>query len=370
MRTAAGQLLCWNHAPPHPLSVHSESPDNHGFRVIRTLAGIIVLVLASAVPAAAQKTDSVTLTNGNAITCELKMLQKGRLKADTDDMGTLNVEWDNVVSVTSPAIFQVETSDGLRLIGSLTSTSIGTVNIVTTNDTLTVRLIDVVFLAPIGKGFLARLEGSFNVGADYTQSTGVGQFSVTADTTYRRPNFEFNASASTYVTKQRDADDSERDNFQASYLRPFSHHWFMLGQGRVDRNPDLGYEVRSGVAGGVGRDLIRSNRAMVQVGAGLSTSYEVTEEDSTQTLDAFFGARQSFFTYDSPKTEVSLEFAAYPGLSQWGRIRLEFEGVVSREIISDFTMGISLYDSYDNQPPSADARRNDFGFSFTAGWKF
>ena len=45
-----------------------------------------------AVPAWAQKTDVVTLVNGDTLTCEIKLLERGRLQVSTDHMGTVNIE--------------------------------------------------------------------------------------------------------------------------------------------------------------------------------------------------------------------------------------------------------------------------------------
>ena len=60
-----------------------------------TLAALVVL-LASTVFAQG-KTDVVTLVNGDRITCEVSKLERGRLELKTDDIGTIYIEWDNVV---------------------------------------------------------------------------------------------------------------------------------------------------------------------------------------------------------------------------------------------------------------------------------
>ncbi len=80
------------------------------------------------------------------------------------------------------------------------------------------------------------------------------------------------------------------------------------------------------------------------------------------------GSRSSRTTI--PKTNITLALDAYPGLSQWGRLRTEFNGSVKREIVHDFTLGFTIYDSYDNRPPTAEARKNDVGLSLTIGWTF
>jgi hypothetical protein len=146
-----------------------------------------------------------------------------------------------------------------------------------------------------------------------------------------------------------------------------------LVQGGFQRNPELGYDLRSTISAGIGRFLSRSNRAYFLVAGGLSASQELPvdgDAEAQEGLDVLLVAQQSYFTYDYPKTEVSTTFNAYPGLSNWGRVRLELDAKVKREIFPDFSVGVTLYDSYDNRPPAADARKNDVGVSLTIGWTF
>ena len=81
-----------------------------------SLFGMACLLLA---PQAvlAQKTDVVTLVNGDTLTCEIKLLDRGRLQVSTDHLGTVYIEWDKIVSVTATRLFRVETASGLRLLG-------------------------------------------------------------------------------------------------------------------------------------------------------------------------------------------------------------------------------------------------------------
>ena len=80
--------------------------------LIRGLA--CVLLLACLDQAIAAKSDVVTLINGNAVTGEIESLEFGVLKYSTDSMGTLTIDWEDIVSVTSDRHMQVELTDGRR----------------------------------------------------------------------------------------------------------------------------------------------------------------------------------------------------------------------------------------------------------------
>ena len=319
----------------------------------------------------AQKTDAVTLKNGNVITCEIKTLSRGRLTAKTDSLGTVNIEWTEVVMVVAKRDFQIETSNGVRTLGQMVSSAPDRVDIVTPAGSQSFALIDIVDVREIGAGFLKRLEGSLDLGLSYTQSSGVAQLNFNTKAMYRQPKFEINFSASSYFTRQPDVEDSARHVAGLDYIRPFSRQWAFLGAGGVESNKDLGYNLRSSGGGGVARYFVQSNRALVFATGGLVVSREYpVEGDSTQNLDALLGFQQSFFTYNYPKTEVTSKLNALPGLSQPGRIRLEFESTLKREIIPDFTIGFNIYDSFDNRPPGTETKKNDVGFSLTVGWSF
>ena len=77
-----------------------------------------VWLLTVALPATAQRTDVVIMTNGDTLTCELKELVRGRLRVSTDSMGTVMVEWEDVRQVTSSDRFEVKLDTGERFVGT------------------------------------------------------------------------------------------------------------------------------------------------------------------------------------------------------------------------------------------------------------
>src|SRR5690348_3335549 len=90
-----------------------------------TRRALIVITLALAfsrgvVVRGQGKTDVVTLANGDRITGEITKLERGRLEYKTDDIGTLYLEWDKLVSlVTATRLVEVELADGRTFLGTL-----------------------------------------------------------------------------------------------------------------------------------------------------------------------------------------------------------------------------------------------------------
>lgn len=332
-------------------------------------AGLLLALLAG--PAEAAKTDVVVLRNGDRLTCELKSLDRGRIEVKTDDMGTIAIEWDKVARVTAPRVFEVETSDGQRYVGALSAPEDGKLTVTGTSGAATLVAYQVVAIDPIGRSFFKRWDGSLDVGFSYVKSSGVTQFTLGTQALYRKPSFELTYELSAFFTRERDADDSERIASNIAYVKLLQRRWEASGLVFLERNPDLGFDARTGVAGLLSRRLVATNRARFAMGGGLAVSREAALDGSVAVnLDGVGVLGGSFFTYDSPKTDITYAVTAFPGLSQWGRIRLEPRINARRELWSDFTLSVTAYDSYDNRPPVEGVSTNDVGVTLSIGWTF
>jgi hypothetical protein len=60
----------------------------------------------------------------------------------------------------------------------------------------------------------------------------------------------------------------------------------------------------------------------------------------------------------------------YPSLNVEGRFRTDFSGSLKRELLKDFTVGFTYYDTYDNKPSGGGAPAHDYGGTVTVGWIF
>ena len=325
----------------------------------------------AAVADAVPKTDVVVLNNGDRITCEVKGLQRGLLTVATDNLGTVQIKWDRVASVETMRVFEAETVSGTRYYGALAPADAGQVAVVGATGQVRLDLISVVRLAPIEQGFWRRLDGSLSAGGSYTKSSGVGQVSTNSQFQAKRPVFEWRVDLESTTTVRESEPTSGRYTGQLTYTRLLKNRWVVPGFGQVESNPDLGYELRSTGGLGVGRNLIQTNRTLFQAAGGMSANREVpTGGESVTNIEALATMSYAFFTYDYPKTEVTLNTSAFSSLSDTGRVRVKITGSVARALLTnDFYTSISLFDDYDNRPPTAGAKSNDIGVTFSVGWK-
>lgn len=332
----------------------------------------VIASIAAAAPALARpKTDLIVLKSGDRFTGEIKGLDFGKLSLSTDSAGTISIEWADVAEVTSAYQYEVETRTGVLLLARLKPAGPARAEMVGVLPPTELDLTEIVRLSPIGQSFWQRIDGSLDLGFSYTQASGVAQLNSAFEMTLRRPSAETSASFNTFLTQQPDQPDSSRSTVQLAHawIRPGGWRIFALGQ--ADRNPELGYDLRAAGGGGAARDFVKTNRQRFSTGAGLSVNREFPVDAADLTnVEALLLAKYALFSYNFPKTNVDIMSTLLPSLSDTGRVRVELSAQLRRELWRDFTAAFSVYDSYDNRPPTEGAKKNDVALSLSLGWIF
>lgn len=340
-------------------------------RLLTLLIGALLFTSSSAF---AEKIAKVVLWNGDTITGEVKSLQQGKLKFKTDNAGTIYFEWEFINSVSSTNFFEVETQIGIHYYGMLApGPEAKTVTVIGPAESVVLEMARVVTIMPIKKTFWGRVDGSLNVGASFTSADNILQYSIESDATYRVRKFSAKLALSTIETRQDERDTTFKDSLDFTYTRYRKNRYFGSGMVGVDRSSELGIDFRAEVGGVYGRSFIQSARTRLSGAAGLVVSRErpIGEEPSGNVFSALIRGQYHFFLYNFPKTDIFVDLGLLPSISEWPRTRVEFNASLMREIISDFTVNFSIYDSYDSDPPGEAAVANhDFGVILSIGYTF
>jgi Protein of unknown function, DUF481 len=335
---------------------------------------VLAIAFAGSVNAWAQpRTDVVTLANGDRITGEIMELARGRLDLKTDDAGLVEIEWAKIARVQAVRQFEVMTSDGRRVLGSLSpATAPGFMVVVGRESSESLPIPEVTGIVPIGTSFWAKLDGSVDAGFSYTRSSGIAQTTLNSDTMYRRPDFAFQLMASATLTQASDgSQNDDRAALDGSYTRYRGARWFVVGGGRLETNESLGLVLRSQAGGGIGMRLVNTNRAQLRLGGGVVVNNEQgVDTKPTQNVEGVVTLTTSFYSYDRPKTDMEASLQYYPSLSDRGRRRLQFDSSLRRELWRDFFVAFNVFDSFDSRPPNADAAHNDVGAVASVGWSY
>jgi hypothetical protein len=336
----------------------------------RVFAAVFFLLVTA--PAFAARTDVVVLKNGDRITGEVKLLSRGHLKLSTDDAGTIYIEWDKVVSVTTALQYEVVTAINARYVGVLASDSDTQLKVIAKDGTATVlSFLEVVSFAPIKEGFFERIDGTLDVGGSYTKSSGVGQMTVDLDEHYRRPSYDVFTHFLSNLTRANGEDTLTQFTLRSGYIHFREDGWIVSPFAYLTRNVDLGVSFAAAGAVTAGRYVQRSNRSETLLAFGIGAGREDLIDGRTiDDFDAVAHFATSFYRHDYPKTAVDFSLLMFPELNRWGRVRANADAKLKRELFRDFIAAITVYDTFDSQPQVEGVSRNDVGVSFSIGWTF
>jgi hypothetical protein len=88
------------------------------------------------------------------------------------------------------------------LLGSLQPAVGRFILIASSEGDVTLPIPEITTIYPIGASFWAKLDGSLNMGFNYTRSSGIAQLTLNTETTFRRPAFVVQLRTSATVTEQ------------------------------------------------------------------------------------------------------------------------------------------------------------------------
>ena len=325
--------------------------------------GLIIILLLSET-GLAQKTDQVTLRNGNVLTGEIKSMKFAKLLIDVDGPGKIEIKWEYIVKIESNKTLQITMRNGEVFVTTMDSL-FSVVPFTTLNE--------IVEIIRIKDKFIKRLDGSVNLGFNYAKSSDNAQFTFSSTTTYRRPKKETTLKLNSVLTHNSlDTIVSRKQDVFLDYYRKLKNSWYANVLFGWQQNTQLGLSSRFLLNGSGGKIIINSNQERLLTGAGLSFNLE-DRGDSTgyiSNLEGLLMIQYKKFRYIFPKISIDAQYILYPGLTDWGRVRMDLSVNMSYEFFKDFNVGLSFYDSYDNRPSSKAASSNDFGINFTIGYIF
>jgi hypothetical protein len=324
----------------------------------------VIILLTISLMGLAQKTDKVFLRNGNMLTGEIKSMKFAKLLIDVDGPGKIDIKWEYIVKIESNKTLQITLRNGEVYVTTMDSLfSVGPY----------VMLSDVVEIVRIKDKFIKRLDGSVNLGFNYAKSSDNAQFTFSSTTTYRKPKAEFTLKLNSVLThNSSDTAVSRKQDAAIDYYRKLKNSFYINSLFGWQQNSQLGLRSRFLLNGSGGKLLITSNHERLLTGAGLSFNVEDRGDSAgyISNLEGLFMIQYKKFRYIFPKMTIDAQYILYPGLTDWGRVRMDLQVNMSYEFFKDFNVGLSFYDSYDNRPSENAASTNDFGINFTIGYVF
>jgi len=333
---------------------------------------LFILLLFLSSPCFADKTDVVILKNGDHITGEVKQMDFALLNLKTDHMGTLDIQWDEILSLTAlQQYFRIERKDGRLMYGAIDTDTVKNKLLVVLDTTRVPLAFDqVIRITPIKQTFWDRLMLNMDIGYSYTKASTVSQLTFSGSSSYRTYRNSIQMSWSSIDTDQKDQPQTKRRDLSLQGKQIYRNRWFLGTGGSFQQNSELGLDLRLAWNAGVGRYLIQTHHSFLQGGGGLSVNREWAQNSqNAYNLEGLFTTEFYRFIYQTPKMSLESYLNIFPSLSDWGRIRSEFDIKLKWEIIADLYWNLTFYSSTDNKPPSGENSKIDFGVVVSIGWK-
>jgi putative salt-induced outer membrane protein YdiY len=338
----------------------------------RVAVAVACATILQAAPArAAAKIDTTVLDNGNRITCEIKSLDRGRLRIGTDALDTVTVYWERVVAVASPRLFEVEIDDGARYFGALEEAAPGRVRVVPPGAApFELALANVVHMMPLEARFWQKLDGNVDLGFSFAKANLETRWTLNTEVDYRSRHYSGKLTLASQLTARDDADTLSRQALSLMGNRVLSNRWFALALGQVQENEELSLELRYVAGGGVGRDLVQSSSSLFRVYSGIVYTHEkFTSTDPQSSPELAAGLHWDWFTSRSDALDLSVGVASFYDIGGNARARVESQSALRFEFLKDFYFSVNGYQSFDSDPPAATVK-SDYGVNASLGWKF
>lgn len=276
-------------------------------------------------------------------------------------------------SISTAKTYRIELDSGAVALGTIWPAEDGeTMMVRSGRHSQEIEFSDIVAMTRVKREnpITSRIDGSVQLGMNYSSGSEIGQANVGFRAAFVEEKFEIDTSFSATVTTGSTKTDTRRFDWTANYARAMENRWYWLVGGGLNRNDELGIDLRALAGGGIGRTLMKNNSKKWTLAGGLAATRERRAGDTDQSnLEGMLVSNFSLFYFSPTKSDISLNLVLFPGITEPDRLRGNFDVKMRWEIIKDFTWNLTYYLTWDNQPP-AGAASSDMGVTTSLGYTF
>lgn len=320
-----------------------------------------------------QKTDIIILNNGDHITGEIKEMVYAKIRFKTDAMRTIYIEWDKVDFIESDKRFQIEMEDGsiwFSMLETVKDSSGNKLVIIVDSVSVSLVFLEIISIVPIKATFWDRIDASVDLGFNFTKASEVAQLNFSGDISYRTWRLLRTISISSLITSQTDTSAAQNHNLMLDVMRFLDNSWFFSGFMGLQKNTQLGIDLRLLAGGTYGNEVFHTNTAVLGLSGGAQVTRELAEEGAQYSAEGVATIDFRKFEYNDPEIDLTSDLSFFPTLTPFGRYRIEFNIKLKWEIVSDLFWSLTFYDKYDSDPPPSSSTQNDFGITLSFGWSY
>lgn len=149
---------------------------------------------------------------------------------------------------------------------------------------------------------------------------------------YLTVKWETKAEGSSYQSKQIDAEPITLHSLSLALSRLMKNRWQANLLTMVQDNSELGLKLRATLGGGVGRNVIQTSQMLLFGGVAGTREQFVGSEETQYNVELLGGLTFQAFRFDHPKLDSRLSLIVYPSVTDFGRLRAEFDSRVRYEL--------------------------------------
>ena len=338
------------------------------------LAAVVVLLCT---PAQAKRKDVVIMNNGDHFTGQVKRLENGLLYIETDYVnGNIGLDWNQVQSIESTAMYRIVLNDGRRLEGKIekhTGQKEKKEDFVIREATeeAEVPSTEIFSLDTKKPGFWRDLQGAIDLGYSFTSGNSQSAMNVDTSAAYQTPKWKVGTSFDSTFSGQSGGSTTNREDLQAAAARFLNRNSFLLALSDFLHSSQQDLNLRATLIGGYGRYLKRTTSSSLSWVGGIAYIHESFDTSagrpSGQSMEGVVGLQYTSVRFNLG--EFNSQLLTFPGLTDSGRVRVTTNNVVTIKLRNNFHLAFTLWDNFDSRPPVT-AKKNELGISSGVGWSF
>lgn len=347
--------------------------NGHPVHLIRLSFLVTVLACLSFAVNARPKTDVIQFDNGDRLTGEIRGLNRGLLQVKTSHMGTVNIEWPSVMSISSDIQFQVENIQGERMFGAvMPSVEPRILQVAFGRGSQSESFDNIVRITPVEDTLADRIKGGMSLGLNYSEASAISQLNFAGDITYTAEIYRLTGNASLYLSEVSEGTSTRRADLSTAYQRLRDNRWFTWGSLGWQQNEELGLQSRVLLGAGVGRDFFFSSQQTLSLTAGPLLSVENFFDQPGQVTSGELGLMGSYskFKFNDSELDLKVDLGLFPSITESGRWRAELNSRLRYKLTDDLTWDLTLYGSRDSREQVDGGSNSDVGVTNSLGYSF
>lgn len=310
------------------------------------------------------------LNNNDQIVGELKSLDKGVLKIKTSySEEDFQIEWKNVKIVKTTTVFVVFLSSGVRVTGRLHSIDSSKIEVIHNQKKRYTSNNKIIMFSVLDKSFFNKLHANVDVGYNMTKASNLQQFNLASGLSYLGEKWMGEVKFTSLLSSQDSIESTKRSDGSVTANIFLPRDMFFTNQINYLSNTEQRLNFRYTGKTGLGYYFKRTNSLAFGGAAGVNVVLENYQDNEGNKLSFEVFAGTSLNLFDFKKISLNTTVVSYPGVTEKGRFRTDFNITFKYDLPFDFYIKLGGTLNYDNQPID-NSSETDYIINTGFGWEW